>query len=49
MTNKQENFDKPSITSLATDDEIHDLWQIISNILNRNNMDDSGELSIKLI
>ena len=32
-----------------TDKEIQDLWEIISNILDRNNIDDSGELSIKLI
>lgn len=38
-----------SITSLATDEEIHLLWEIIGNILDRNNIDDSGELSIKLI
>ena len=41
--------EKPSITSLATDEEIHLLWEIIGNILDRNNIDDSGELSIKLI
>ena len=39
----------PSITSLATDKEIHELWKIIGTILDRNNIDDSGELSIKLI
>ncbi len=46
---KEDGLYYKSITSLATDKEIQDLWEIISNILDRNNIDDSGELSIKLI
>jgi len=35
-----------SITALATDKEIHQLWEIVGEILDRNNLDDDGELSI---
>ena len=35
-----------SITAIATDDEIHQLWEIVGEILDRNNLDDDGELSI---
>ena len=35
-----------SITALATDDEIHQLWEIVGEILDRNNLEDDGELSI---
>ena len=35
-----------SITALATDDEIHQLWEIVGEILDRNNLDDDGDLSI---
>ena len=34
------------ITALATDKEIHQLWEIVGEILDRNNLDDDGELSI---
>ncbi len=39
---------KDSITELATDSEIHQLWEIVGAILERNNLDDQGELSITL-
>ena len=35
-----------SITELATDKEIDQLWHIVGEILDRNNLDDDGELSI---
>ena len=35
-----------SITALATDEEINQLWEIVGEILDRNNLDDDGELSI---
>jgi len=35
-----------SITALATDKEIDQLWHIAWEILDRNNLDDDGELSI---
>ena len=35
-----------SITALATDKEIDQLWLIAWEILDRNNLDDDGELSI---
>jgi len=35
-----------SITALATDKEIDQLWYIAWEILDRNNLDDDGELSI---
>jgi len=35
-----------SITALATDEEIDQLWHIAWEILDRNNLDDDGELSI---
>ena len=35
-----------SITALATDKEIDQLWHIDWEILDRNNLDDDGELSI---
>ena len=39
---------KNSITELATDKEIHQLWEIVGAILDRNNLDDQGELLITL-
>ena len=35
-----------SITAFATDKEIDQLWHIAWEILDRNNLDDDGELSI---
>ena len=35
-----------SITALATDKEIDQLWHIAWEILHRNNLDDDRELSI---
>ena len=41
-----------SITALATDDEIHQLWKIVGKILDRKYLNvfhvDSGELIVKL-
>jgi hypothetical protein len=38
-----------SITALATDDEIHQLWEIVGKILDRSKLDDDGELSVRLL
>ena len=35
-----------SITALATDKEIDQLWHIVGEMLDRNKLDDDGELSI---
>ena len=41
-----------SITAIATDDEIHQLWKIVGKILDRKYLNvldvDSGELIVKL-
>ena len=37
-----------SITAFATDGEIHQLWEIVWEILDRNNLDDDGELSVRV-
>ena len=37
-----------SITALATDKEIHQLWEIVGEILDRNKLDDDGELIVKI-
>jgi|TARA_R100001463_G_scaffold114101_1_gene169270 hypothetical protein len=37
-----------SITALATDDEIDQLWHIVGEILDRNKLDDDGELIVKI-
>ena len=37
-----------SITALATDEEIHQLWEIVGKIVDRNNLDDDGELIVKV-
>ena len=41
-----------SITALATDEEIHQLWKIVGKILDRKYLnvlnEDSGELIVKL-
>jgi len=37
-----------SITALATDKEIDQLWHIAWEILDRNNLDDDGELIVKV-
>ena len=37
-----------SITALATDDEIHQLWEIVGEILDRNGIDNDRALSVKL-
>jgi len=37
-----------SITAIATDDEIHQLWKIVGKILDRSKLDDDGELIVKL-
>ena len=41
-----------SITALATDDEIHQLWKIVGKILDRKYLNvldvDSGELIVKI-
>ncbi len=37
-----------SITALATDKEIDQLWHIVGEILDRNKLDDDGELIVKI-
>ena len=37
-----------SITALATDEEIHQLWEIVGKIVDRNKLDDDGELIVKI-
>ena len=37
-----------SITALATDKEIHQLWEIVGEILDKNKLDDDGELIVKV-
>ena len=37
-----------SITALATDEEIHQLWEIVGKILDRSKLDDDGELIVKI-
>tara|TARA_A100001515_G_scaffold120048_1_gene102887 strand:- start:799 stop:972 length:174 start_codon:yes stop_codon:yes gene_type:complete len=41
-----------SITAIATDDEIHQLWKIVGKILDRKYLNvldvDSGELIVKI-
>jgi len=37
-----------SITALATDEEIHQLWEIVGKIVDRNKLDDDGELIVKV-
>ena len=44
-----------SITALATDEEINQLWEIVGEIIDRNNIDNDSvmcfdrELSVKLL
>ena len=38
-----------SITALATDEEIHQLWEIVGKIVDRNKLDDDRELSVRLL
>ena len=38
-----------SITSMMTDVEIHTVWEIVGNVLDRNGFEDAdGELSIRV-
>ena len=37
-----------SITAIATDKEIDQLWEIVRKILDRSKLDDDGELIVKI-
>ena len=37
-----------SITALATDEEIHQLWEIVGEIIDSNKLDDDVELIFKI-
>ena len=37
-----------SITALATDEEIHQLWEIVGEILDRNNIYSDDELIVRV-
>ena len=37
-----------SITAIATDEEIHQLWEIVGKIVDRSKLDGDGELIVKI-
>ena len=49
---KRQNYKRPhfySIGSMMTDEEVHQVWQIVGNALDRNGFKDAdGELSIRV-
>ena len=49
---KSQNYKSPhfySIGSMLTDDEVHQVWEIVGNALDRNGFTDAdGELSIRV-
>ena len=49
---KRQNYKRPhfySIGSMLTDDEVHQVWEIVGNALDRNGFKDAdGELSIRV-
>ena len=49
---KRQNYKRPhfySIGSMLTDDEVHQVWEIVGNALDRNGfIDADGELSIRV-
>ena len=48
---KRQNYKRPhfySIGSMMTDEEVHQVWEIVGNALDRNGFKDAdGELSIR--
>ena len=52
MARKQYNRPRPhfySIGSMLTDEEVHQVWEIVGNALDRNGFKDAdGELSIRV-
>ena len=49
---KRQNYKRPhfySIGSMMTDEEVHQVWEIVGNALDRNGfVDADGELSIRV-
>ena len=49
---KRQNYKRPhfySIGSMLTDEEVHQVWEIVGNALDRNGFKDAdGELSIRV-
>ena len=49
---KRQNYKRPhfySIGSMLTNDEVHQVWEIVGNALDRNRFKDAdGELSIRV-
>ena len=49
---KRQNYRRPfhySIGSMLTDEEVHQVWEIVGNALDRNGFKDAdGELSIRV-
>ena len=49
---KRQNYKRPhfySIGSMLTDEEVHQVWEIVGNALDRNGfVDADGELSIRV-
>ena len=49
---KRQNYKRPhfySIGSMMTDEEVHQVWEIVGNALDRNGFKDAdGELSIRV-
>ena len=49
---KRQNYKRPhfySIGSMLTDEEVHQIWEIVGNALDRNGFKDAdGELSIRV-
>ena len=49
---KRQNYKRPhfySIGSMLTDEEVHQVWEIVGNALDRNGFQDAdGELSIRV-
>ena len=49
---KRQNYKRPhfySIGSMMTDEEVHQVWEIVGNALDRNGFTDAdGELSIRV-
>ena len=49
---KRQNYKRPhfySIASMMTDEEVHQVWEIVGNALDRNGFKDAdGELSIRV-
>ena len=49
---KRQNYERPhfySIGSMMTDEEVHQVWEIVGNALDRNGFTDAdGELSIRV-